>query len=148
MTMVSGYKEELTTIAAKFVDEWVDLSDNPLTPVFFANINGTAPVDANGNKIPFVRLFITNGSSEQISLGKPGNNLFRHPGVVTAKIYGLKSVGEMAALDLADTFLSIFRNLYIDGICFQSPYVVRMGETEDGYYQINGVCPFERDSYL
>jgi hypothetical protein len=148
MTAVTSYKEELTTIAQKFVDEWVDESDAALTPVFFANIDGTTPIDSNGNKIPFVRLFITNGASEQISLGKPGTNRFRHPGVVTAKIYGLKSVGEMAVLELADTFLEIFRNLDLDGICFQSPYVVRVGETEDGYYQINGLCPFERDSYL
>jgi len=149
MTATTNYKEEYAQIATLFQNEWVTGSPpEPQTPIAWPGIPFTVPLNALGEPVNHVRFFITNGDVFQISIGAPGSNVFRHVGLLTVKIFTKSGLGEIPAKELADKFCSIFRNKTSAGIRFKEPSSVIMGTTEDGFYQINAFCAFERDSLL
>jgi hypothetical protein len=149
MTTTSNYAEEYAQIATIFSSEWVEGSPpEAITPIAWPGIPFTVPLDANGEPVNHVRFFITNGDVFQISIGAPGANVFRHTGILTVKIFTKSGLGELPAKQLADKFCAIFRNKTYAGIRFKEPSSVIMGMTEDGFYQINAFCAFERDSLL
>ncbi len=147
--MTSTYKQELQNILTLFNDNWVTGSPpTQLTPVAWPGFPFTVPLDAQGKPKDHVRIFVSSGEANQISIGAPSANRFRHPGMVTLKIFTRAGLGEMPAKELADTFCDIFRNQTVSGIRFKAPYSVTIGTSDDGFYQINAFCPFERDSLL
>lgn len=149
MTATTGYKDEYTQIATIFQTEWKEGSPlAPITPIAWPGIPFTVPLDANGEPVNHVRFFITNGDVFQISIGAPGSNVFRHVGLLTVKIFTKSGLGELPAKELADKFCAIFRNKTYAGIRFKEPSSVIMGMSDDGFYQINAFCSFERDSLL
>ena len=148
MTDASNYSEEFANIATLLASAWG--SGSPFvaySPILWPGISSAVPTDVNGNKIAHIRFFIMNGTAEQVSIGGV-TNINRHPNILSVKVFTPQNQGELPARALADKFCSIFRNLISDNIRFKTPYCVVMGNTEDGYYQINCFCPFERDSLL
>lgn len=145
---IKSYEDEFETIASIFQTGWVSGSPaEPVTPIIWPGISSSVPTDANGKAVDYVMFFITNGGCEQVSIG--GNaNVFRHIGIVSCKIFCLTGRGEIPAKKYADKFCDIFRGYSVDGLRFYAPYSVIIGDTNDGYYQINTFAPFERDSYL
>ncbi len=149
MTAPTNYKSEYQAIAGIFNAGWKQGSPLAyITPILWPGVNSAIPTDANGEQVNHVRFFITNGEAQQISVGAPGANVFRHPGIVSCKIYTKSNLGEIPAKELADKFCAIFRNANTHGIRFDAPYSVIIGQTENGFYQINCFAPFERDSLL
>jgi len=144
-----NYSQELSVVAQAFGDAWQEGSPAEyITPVAWPGLSFTKPTDVDGNVTAFVVFNITSGQSQQISIGNPGSNIFRHPQLLTLKIYTPGGQGETEALTLADKFCDIFRNLVLDGILFKAPYINKVGNTDDGMYQVNCFCPFDRDSFL
>ena len=147
--MTSSYKQQLSAVAQAFNDAWQEGSPlEYITPIAWPNMSFAPPTNASGERTSYVVFNITSGQAQQISIGKPGNNIFRHPELLTLKIYTPQNQGENPSLELADTFCEIFRNMRLSGIVFRPPYIQQVGVTDDGMYQINCFCPFERDSYL
>lgn len=147
--MTQNYTQELIAVSGAFADAWKDpVTSLPIVPVAWPSSSFTTPTDANGNRTAFAVFNITSGEAQQISIGKPGTNIFRHPELLSLKIYTPQNSGEMPALQLADTFCDIFRNMRLSGIVFKSPYIQRVGNTDEGMYLINCFCPFDRDSHL
>ena len=68
--------------------------------------------------------------------------------MLVVKIFTISEIGELPALRLADSFCSIFRNRDNAGIIFKSPYCHTIGKNEEGYFQVNCFCPFDRDSFF
>lgn len=147
MTATTSYKDEYTQIATIFRDEWKE-DGEAITPIAWPGLVFEVPNDVNGEPSNHVRFFITNGDVFQISIGAPGSNVFRHVGMLTIKIFTKSGLGEIPAKELADKFCSIFRNKTYAGIRFKEPSSVIMGMTDDGFYQVNAFCAFERDSLL
>lgn len=151
MTAPTNYSEEYAQVAAIFAANWVYGSPSTqLTPILWEGKAADIPTDINGNRVNHVRFFIMDGEADQISIGSPGSNTFRHPQIVMIKIFTVNNAGQgvLPALDLADKFCTIFRNRTADGISFKTPYMVKLGVTEDGFYQVNAFCPYDRDSNL
>lgn len=147
--MTQSYTAEFTAVAQAFNTAWQSGSPlTPITPVAWPGLPFTMPTDANGNRTTFAVFNISSGEAQQISIGKPGTNVFRHPELLSLKIYTPQNLGEIPALQLADTFCEIFRNMRLSGIVFKTPYIQRVGNTDEGMYLINCFCPFERDSHL
>lgn len=143
------YLQELSAVGQAFDAAWKEGSPAVyITPIAWPGLSFTQPTDASGNVTAFVVFNITPGQSQQISIGNPGSNIFRHPELLTLKIYTPGGRGEQEALTLADKFCTIFRNLVLDGILFKAPYIQKAGNTDDGMYQVNCFCPFDRDSFL
>jgi len=148
MTTAQTYSAEFSNIATLLVNNWKEGSPlAAITPILWPGISVTEPVDSNGDKVSHIRFFIMNGTAEQVSIGGL-TNIHRHPSILNVKIFTPQGIGELPARTLADKFCAIFRNLTSDNIRFKTPYCVTIGNTEDGYYQINCFAPFERDSLL
>lgn len=148
MTASASYSDEFKAISTLLENGWG--TGSPFvayTPILWPGKNTPEPKDALGNKTAHIRFFIMNGTAEQVSIGGV-TNIHRHPNILNVKVFTPQNQGELPARDLADKFCTIFRNLTSDNIRFKTPYCVVMGNTEDGYYQINCFCPFERDSLL
>jgi len=148
MTTASTYSDEFAKVAELLNTNWKQGSPLAyITPILWPGVTAAAPTDTNGNKIAHIRFFIMNGTAEQVSIGGV-TNIHRHPNILNVKVFTPQNQGELPARALADKFCAIFRNLTSDNIRFKTPYCVVIGNTEDGYYQINCFCPFERDSLL
>jgi len=142
MAAPAGYADEFKAISAILKTGW------KATPILWPGIVAEPPRDERGRPVSYVRFFIINAASTQASTGSPSSNVFRHPGQAVCKIYAEPGLGEIEAKELADKCCAIFRNKNSVGIRFSAPYSVILGQTEDGYYQINCFAPFERDSLL
>ena len=76
---------------------------------------------------------------------------FRHPGLIFVMIFSPPDQGNAAALALADTAAAIFRrqsSSFTDGrILYRAPTITPIGITDEGYFHVNVVIPYIRDSY-
>lgn len=141
-----SYEEEFKQIVTLFDAAWQEGGEY-FCPIIYPNCKSSLPT-TSGKRINHCRFFIENGDSEQVSMGGKDYNIYRHTGMVVLKIFTDKDLGELPGRILADKFCAIFRARDNAGICFKSPKMVNLGVTDDGYYQINCSCVFNRDSLL
>lgn len=132
---------ENTAIRTLFNAGWASA-----TPVGYPNEPFTPPDDE-----AFVVLSIKAGDAFQYELGSPKVG-FRHPGLLFVMIMSPPDKGNNAALVLADTAAAIFRrqsSSFADGrILYRAPSIETIGLTDEGWFQVNVVVPFIRDSYF
>ena len=135
-----GSVEENTAIRTLFNAGWAGA-----TPVAYENEKFTPPNDA-----AFVSLVVRPDDAFQHEIGST-KVTFRQPGLIFVMIFSPPDKGNNAALVLADTAAEIFRrqsSTFTDGrILYRAPSITALGITDEGYYQVNVVIPYIRDSY-
>ena len=135
---MSAVKEN-TAIRTLFNAGWAGA-----TPVAYPNEPFTPPEDA-----AYAVLSINADDAFQHEIGGP-NLTFRHPGLIFIMIFSPPDEGNNAALVLADTAATIFRrksSTIVDGrILYRAPSIETIGITDEGWYQVNVIIPYIRDS--
>jgi hypothetical protein len=135
-----GYVDENTAIRTLFNAGWGDT-----TPVVYENESFDPPSDQS-----FVKVFIKPDDAFQHEIGSTAAQ-FRHPGLIFVMIFSSPDKGNAAALALADQAADIFRrqrSTFTDGrILYRAPTVRPIGITDEGYFHVNVVIPYIRDSY-
>lgn len=113
-------------------------------PVAYPNAEfKTQPVDD-----VWLRFVMQDAGANQISMGDPGNNFHRHTGLLTFMIFTPLNQGDAEALQVADEVAAIFRGWQdpTTRVFFRQPPFVRRIGADGKWYQVNLLCPFERDS--
>jgi hypothetical protein len=135
-----GSVEENTAIRTIFNAGW-----GVTTPIAYENEKFTPPSNA-----PYVSLVVRPDSAFQHEMGST-QVTFRHPGLIFVMIFSPPDKGNNAALVLADKAATIFRrqsSTFTDGrILYRAPTVTTIGITDEGYFHVNVVIPYIRDSY-
>lgn len=135
-----GAVEENTEIRTLFNTGWAGA-----TPVAYENERFTPPADAS-----FVKLFVKPDDAFQHEIGST-QVTFRQPGLIFVMIFSPSDKGNNAALTLADKAAVIFRrqsSSFTDGrILYRAPSIKAIGITDEGYFHVNVVIPYIRDSY-
>lgn len=135
-----GYVEENTAIRTIFNTGWAGA-----TPVAYENEKFTPPADA-----AYASLVVRPDTAFQHEMGSPQVQ-FRHPGLIFIMIFSPPDQGNAAALALADSAADIFRrqsSTFTDGrILYRAPTITPIGITDEGYFHVNVVIPYIRDSY-
>jgi len=134
-----SYASQNSAIRSRFNTLW-----GSTTPVSYPNDEYKPVVGTS-----WVKLTIAGAEAYPASFGDPGNNVFRHPGMIIISIYCPTDEGDKLALELADQACAVFRNWQSGGItCHLAPYV-RLVESDDtAWYRLNVICPFRRDDFF
>ena len=116
------------------------------TPVAYQNEPFSPPTDA-----AYVSLVVKPDTAFQHEMGST-NVYFRHPGLIFVMIFVPPDDGIHGALVLADNAAAIFRRQssgFTDGrILFRAPTIQPLGNTDEGWFHVNVVVPYIRDSYF
>jgi len=135
-----GSVEENTAIRTLFNTGWAGA-----TEVAYENEPFTPPKNAS-----FVKLFVKPDLAFQHEIGST-KVTFRHPGLIFVMIFSPPDQGNAATFALADAADAIFRrqtSSYTDGrILYRTPTITPIGITDEGYFHVNVVIPYIRDSY-
>jgi hypothetical protein len=131
---------ENTAIRTLFNTGW-----GSTTPIAYENEKFTPPNDA-----PYVSLVIRPDDAFQHEIGST-KVTFRAPGLIFIMIFSPPDRGNGAALALGEQAAVIFRrqsSTFTDGrILYRAPTVTPIGITDEGYFHVNVVIPYIRDSY-
>lgn len=134
MTHELAYK----AIEERLEAQWITAPATPRTPILWDNAPGEPPADN-----PWVRATLLPGQAEKIDLGVPGR--YRHPGVLDIQIFSPIQKGVRALTALADHMATIWRSVTVSGIVFRTPSLYRVGDTTDGWFQMNVSVPYRWD---
>lgn len=141
------YKAEYNTLASIFNTGWVTVPAGeedpaPFSPVQYENLAYT-PV--TGTK--WVRFTVVNGEANQASIGAPGSNYYRYTGTVQIQCFAPLNMGAAGAREMADKAIEIFHNKVSAGYIFRAGYAVTVpNSATDGWYQVNAIIPYWRES--
>ena len=114
---------------------------NGLTNVAWPDTTFTPP-----NNATFVRFDCRQNSGAQASIGDPGNNRFRHTGIVTIQVFQPMGNSSKDARAKAAAALDIFQGSETEnGIHFFDVQARQIGDDQNGYYQINVLASFRYD---
>lgn len=104
------------------------------TPVFLPNEVNEGPRDSDGNPLSFVVIEFPGGSAEQISIGAPGDNVWREIGAFMIHVMVPVGEGAAAARSKAATIASIFRGKEFDGVECWAPLPPQESQRADGVW--------------
>lgn len=133
------YEAQHNAIRSRFNAQW-----GSTTLVAWPSVNFRPPSDA-----AWVRFSVEDVDAAQASFGDPTNNIHRYIGNVVIQVFTLKGTGDNQARQLADTASAIFRGWSdaASGVFFRLAPFVRDVPNEEKWFQLNVVCPFQRDSF-
>ena len=135
-----SYADVRATIEQRFHDQWLTGSPAALrTPVGW---DGQAFEPPTGESS--VRLSIREGEAFNASMGSPGSNIVRYPGVVMIQIFTPGGQGSKAARELADLIRPIFTNWRSGSILFRTMSVLPPVE-DPPFYMLPVSFAFQRD---
>ena len=136
-----GYVEENTAIRTLFNTGW-----GATTDIVYENEKYVPEADKS-----FVAVDIRPDDAAAIELGVAQGGHHRHPGLIFIRVFTPPDRGTAEGLSLADQAADIFRaarSSFTDGrILYRTPTVTPIGVTDEGYFQVNVVIPYARDSY-
>lgn len=133
--MAADYKEEFNILCQAFHAGWDDE-----TPIAWENV----PYSPQSG-IPWVRFSVRPGKSSQVTIGSPGRNMFRYPGIVDVQIFTPKHSGISQATRLSDKVIKIFHELVLDGFIFSEGYLIVVpASTDDAWCQVNVIVEYRR----
>lgn len=135
------YEAQDNALRARFEAQW----DHANYPIAWPNVEFTPPAST-----AWVRFAPADAGAEIASFGDPGNNVYRHSGLLTVMIFSPLNQGDGPALALADTAAAIFRGWTDAAVGLrvrQAPFIRRIG-AEKSWYHVNVLIPFERDSHF
>jgi hypothetical protein len=134
--MASDWDDVHKTIEERMTSLW----NTATAALLWDNVKGEPPSDGT----PWIRTTIVEGQSVKIELGgSPGRH--RSVGVVMFQIFTAIDKGSRPARAVAKALAILFRSVTVNGIIFKAPSLQRVGDTKDGWYQMNLVCPFRWD---
>lgn len=81
---------------------------------------------------PFVVLEFPGGTAEQITVGAPGNNVFRERGAFMTHVMVPAASGAAVARQMADDIAAIFRGQTFSGVRCQAPFPPQEDTGPDG----------------
>lgn len=123
-----------------FKDGWVS-AGNDAAVIAWPDRKFTIP-DAQS----WVRFTCAENDGEQVSMGNPGANRFRHYGIVTIQIFQRQDQGSIEARELAADALGVFMGAQTtNGVVFQDVQGRQIGNDGAGFYQINVLASFYYD---
>lgn len=94
----------------------------------------------------WVRFDCKENDGEQVSIGDPGNNRFRHFGLVTIQVFAPQGNGSIDARAKAQAAVAIFMGQETtNDIHFFAVQPRQIGNDGSGYYQINVLASFRYD---
>lgn len=131
---------ERAVIEKRWQAGWVaDNSSNAMTPSQFEGVPFTQPAD-----IAWARLTVRHGEAFQASAGDPGNNVFRHPGVVMIQLFAPTSKGTKELRTLGELAGKVFRAKRVDNILFRTPSFALL-DSDGPWARAMVKVPFYRD---
>ncbi len=91
--------------------------------------------------------FGVGGFEDQITIGAPGNNVFREDGTFQIHVFGLAGNGETNLREYADTIRGIFRAADFDGIrCYGAdPPAIGFGHEDGRWLRATIAVDYEYD---
>lgn len=131
-----SYLAQDNEIQTKFRTSW-----GTTTPISWPNVDFTPP---DGS---WCRFSVNDGESGQIGLGSLPATI-RYSGTIYIQIFTKQNIGTSAALTLADQAKLIFNNWCGTTVACYAARVKKVGNTTDGWYQVNVSIPFRRDENL
>lgn len=134
--MAIDYREELNALCQAFHARWGDE-----TPVAWENVSYSPQ-----SGVPWVRFSMRPAKSSQVTIGNPGNNVFRYPGIVDVQIFTPKHGGMTEAARLADKVIGIFHDLILDGFVFSEGYLTVPASSDDAWHQANVTVEYRRST--
>jgi hypothetical protein len=93
----------------------------------------------------WARVTILPGNARQASLGSPGANLFRTPGVLVVQLFDRVGHGTKDLLEMANAVSDVFRAVTVGDIVYLAPSISLPGR-EDHWYPCSVSCPFHYDA--
>jgi hypothetical protein len=107
------------------------------------NTFGEAPEDGSA----FVVVQYPVANEEQITVGAPGNNIFREEGAIRFVINAVRGSGQTQALLWADELAALFRAKEFDGVRTFAPDSPAIDDRNDegNYYSLAIVVPYWHD---
>ena len=96
----------------------------------------------------YLKFEILDNETDRKSIGIT-NRLYREFGFLNINVFVEKGTGTRYARGLADDVATIFRDVYVSGIWYRSPFIKRIGESNQGeFFQYNVSVPFQADFYI
>lgn len=131
--LMSNFEGAFNTIRSKFK---TDIAEGLPLPTQYDN----DPTEPEKKSI-WCRFTVLPGDSKQASLGSPGANVFRTPGIAIAQLFGPVGNGDAVLLQKADDIIEHFCNQYSSGVHFGTPSIKSIGRS-GAFWQVNVSCPF------
>lgn len=131
-----SYESRTKEIVAAFNTAWAGQ-----TIVIYDDVDKAIP----DNGETYVRFTVKHFDGYQASIGNPGGNRFRRVGLVNAQIFAKQGGAKLTAMQKADAFVAIYRNLVLNGITFYDVQAREIGNDGAGYFQINALAYFRYD---
>ena len=114
------------------------------TANFWLGTNTLLKVEKPSNT-PFVRLWIQNLDSDQISFASTGNRTVRRYGYINYQVFIPQNTGTKAGDDLCEEINEIFEMKNIDSIYCYSGYYRESDIQDDGFFMFVGGIRFDFD---
>ncbi|GEP05559.1 phage tail terminator-like protein [Methylobacterium oxalidis] len=126
-------------IEARLADTW------DRCPVFGINKQGDAPKDGS----PFVQVSYPVANGEQLTVGAPGENVWRETGTFRLVINSRRGRGVIEGLTWADELAALFRGKEFCGVqTFAPSSPVIDDRNEEGMYFVLSIsCPYQADIF-
>ncbi len=96
-------------------------------------------------KKAYVKVFVQNTITDQVSLGAPNRNRIRSEGNVLFEVYIPIDSGDAYGYEIADAITAVFSRTDADGVTYRTPTVTPFGALADTHYHIRVSCPYRND---
>lgn len=127
--------------AEKEIRDFFNTAWATLTPIAWPDVDFTPP-----SNTAWVRFNCQENDGEQVSMGDPNNNRFRHYGIVTIQIFQAQGNAGIIARAKAAAAVAVFMGAQTtNGITFRKVYPKQIGNDGNGFYQINVLASFYYD---
>lgn len=137
-----NFSQAEAAIRKHFDTVWTAAFPAPDTPeIAWPDKDFTIPTNET-----WVRFNCQENDGGQVSIGDPGNNRFRHFGIVTIQVFQPWGQGSVDARTKATAALGAFQGEQTTGgVVFFDAYARQIGNDDSGFYQINVVTSFYYD---
>lgn len=114
-------------------------------PVFDANTVGDPPTEGSR----FLTIQYPVADEEQITIGAPGNNVFRETGTIRFVFNIPRGIGVASDAVLLDGLRALFRSKQFDGVTTYapSPSILDDGNDNGNYWALTSVVPYQFDLF-
>lgn len=114
------------------------------TPIVVDNEDAQPPQPPTG----FVAIEFPGGVADQITIGAPGENLFREAGAFMLHVFVPRGTGLDTARDWADQLAVIFRAQTFGGVRCWAPFPPHESARSEGnFYSISFGVPYQWDRF-
>jgi Bacteriophage related domain of unknown function len=129
----------VTAVAALLAANWLE------NEIVEDDTTGQGPADGS----PYVTVEYPVAREDQITIGSPGNNIFRETGVIRVVMSFPTGTGLPQVTTLMDQLRAIFRGKQFDGVTTfaPSPAVIDPTNYQGGRFKVSSACPYYFDLF-